>query len=588
MAWSRGAERAWPLGLLAAALVAVPPLGGEFLAYQVGLYLLYGMVAQGIVLAWGRCGFLPLGQALFFGLGAYVAGLALKGAASNGWWWLALPLAALLPAVLAWGLARVLFARRFENGPYFSLITLALSMLGFQIANQWSSVSGGFNGLGGIPELPGLDRYGNMYWLIATTCLVSTALFVWLERTPLNTLWRAVADNENRLQFFGFATDRLKALAFGLSGFMGGLAGLLYAPHQGLVTPQTTSFQLSAELVIWTAVGGRSSPYGALLGAVGIGLLSATLRQHFAYWEVLVAVLFIAVVLRYPGGLVAALQALAQRLGLVLQAPAAADAAPVSAPALRAIDEDAVLEFDAVVVRQRGVTILDGLSLRIETRGVHGLIGPNGAGKTSSFNVLTRRLPLAAGDIRWGGRSLAGLTADAVARLGIARKFQIPSVFPSLSVADHLRIALWARRATGADLLRAGTHGWTTPTRQAVEAEIPFLVTEQRRAAGELSQGQRQMLELAMTILPEPRLMLLDEPCAGLSTQETAQQLQVIAHAVARLGNTALLIEHDMSAVQALASLVHVMHQGRLLASGTLAEVQADAAVRKVYAGGHK
>ena len=582
------ADRAWPLGLLAAALVAVPLLGNDFLAYQVGLYLLYGMVAQGIALVWGRCGFLPLGQALFFGLGAYGAGLALKGAATNGWWWLALPFAALLPAVLAWGLARVLFARRFENGPYFSLITLALAMLGFQIANQWSSVSGGFNGLSGIPELPGLDRYSTLYWLIAAACLASTALFVWLERTPLGTLWRAVADNENRLQYFGFATDRLKALAFGLSGFMGGLAGLLYAPHQGLVTPQTTSFQLSAELVIWTAVGGRSSPYGALLGAVGIGMLSATLRQHFAYWEVLMALLFIVVVLRYPGGLIGALQARAKRVRLVSVAPDAPGPAPVPAPPPKAIDEQGALEFDAVVVRQRGVTILDGLSLRIDTQGVHGLIGPNGAGKTSSFNALTSRLPLAAGDIRWGGRSLAGLTADAVARLGIARKFQIPSVFTSLSVAEHLHIALWAQRASGADLLRTRTHGWTTPTRQALQAELPFLVTEQSRAAGELSQGQRQMLELAMTILPEPRLMLLDEPCAGLSTQETAQQLQVIARAVARLSNTALLIEHDMAAVEALAVQVHVMHQGRLLASGTLPEVQAHAAVRQVYAGGHK
>ena len=483
----------------------------------------------------------------------------------------------------------MLFARRFENGPYFSLITLALAMLGFQIANQWSSVSGGFNGLGGIPELPGLDRYSSMYWPIAVACLASTALIAWLERTPLGTLWRAVADNENRLQFFGFATDRLKALAFGLSGLLGGLAGVLYAPHQGLVTPQTTSFQLSAELVVWTAVGGRGSPYGALLGAVGIGLLSATLRQHFVYWEVGVALVFIAVVLRYPGGLVAALQALARpwRPGSRAALPGVT-AAPTPAPALRVAAEDAALEFDAVVVRQRGVTILDGLSLRLDTRGVHGLIGPNGAGKTSSFNALTSRLPLAAGDIRWGGRSLAGLTADAVARLGIGRKFQIPSVFPTLSVADHLRIALWAQRATGADLLRARTHGWTTPTLQALQAELPFLVSAQRRAAGELSQGQRQMLELAMTILPEPRLMLLDEPCAGLSTQETAQQLQVIARAVARLSNTALLIEHDMAAVQALATRVHVMHQGRLLASGTLAAVQADPAVRQVYAGGHK
>jgi len=109
---------------------------------------------------------------------------------------------------------------------------------------------------------------------------------------------------------------------------------------------------------------------------------------------------------------------------------------------------------------------------------------------------------------------------------------------------------------------------------------------EQR--AGALSQGQRQMLELAMTVLTEPRLLLLDEPCAGLSVHETKQQMQAIDLAVRELKATALLIEHDMAAVQALGERMHVLHQGRLLASGTLAEIQADVNVQAVYAGGRK
>jgi branched-chain amino acid transport system permease protein len=588
---------AWlPLAALAAALVAVPVLGDSFLAYQVGLYLLYGLVAQGIVLSWGRCGFLPLGQALFFGLGAYLAGGILKAAQAQPGWWLALPLAALLPGLLAYGVARILFARKHDSGPYFALITLALAMLGFQIANQWSSVTGGFNGMGGIPELPGVDRYEHMYGLIAALCLACTAGFVWLDRRPIGILWRAIADNENRLQFFGYATDRLKAAAFGLAGLAGGLAGLLYAPYQGLVTPQTTSFLLSAELVIWTAVGGRRSPSGALLGAVGIGLLSATLREHFVWWEAIVAGVFIVVVLRFPGGLAGALSMLARRIGWRPDEPAwrpstSALAAPPVRTAGGAVSSPPgadVLSFEGVRARQHGVTILDRLDLRIDTPGVHGLIGPNGAGKTSTFNAMTGRLPVAAGTILWRGRPLVGLTADAVARLGVGRKFQIPSVFPSLTVVDHLRIALWARRARGVDLLRASTQGWGTPLLRRLVAQLPFLEALAAHPAGSLSQGQRQMLELAMTLLPEPQLLLLDEPCAGLSTQETTRQLAVIAETVRALGSTALLIEHDMTAVESLAQQVHVLHQGRLLASGPMAAVQADPDVRRIYAGGRK
>jgi branched-chain amino acid transport system permease protein len=583
MAWWRGPEVWLPWCALAAALVAVPVLGDDYLAYQLGLYLLYGLVVQGIALTWGRCGFLPLGQALFFGVGAYVSGWVLKGTQSQPLWWLAWPLAVLVPALGAWALARVLFARRFESGPFFSLITLALAMLGFQIASQWSSVTGGFNGLGGIPDLPGLDRYSTLYGLIAAVVLAATAGWVALDRLPLGTLWRAIAEQENRLQFFGFATDRLKAAAFGLSGALGGLAGALYAPHQGLVTPPVLGFQLSAELLIWAAVGGRCSPYGALLGAVGIGWLSATLRQEFVYWEVIVALLFIAVVLRFPGGAVSLAAPLWRWL-------ARRDASPpaVMAPTRPGPRDAEGLVFDRVRVVQHGVTILDGLDLRVATRGVHGVIGPNGAGKTSAFNALTARLPLAAGQILWCGEDLAGLTADAIARRGIGRKFQIPPIFPSLTVAEHLRIATWAQRARGLDLLRMQTQHWRTPLRDVLEAQLPFLVEAADRPAGELSQGQRQMLELVLTLLPEPRLLLLDEPCAGLSTHETALQLALIETAVARLQATALLIEHDFSAVERLATQVHVLHQGRRLASGTLAQLQADAAVQAVYAGGRK
>lgn len=589
---------------LAVVLMLVPLIGGEFRAYQIGLYLLYGLAAQGITLAWGRAGLLPLGQALFFGAAAYGSGLVLKAAEARPLWWLAWPLVVLGPAAVAYVMARLLFARRSESGPYFSLITLALVMLGFQVANQWTSVTGGFNGLGNVPELPGLDRYGSMYWLIAALVLLVTATCVALRHSPLGLLWAAVAQNEGRLQFFGFATDRLKALAFAASALLAALGGALYAPHQGLVTPQAISVLLSAEMIVWTAVGGRHSPYGALLGAVGIGCLSAELRDRFALWEAMVAIVFVLVVLKAPGGLWGVIERgaaalLARRRVLRGSAPALADALP--APRLkphlgrpdhegpdRVAGADHALQFRELAVRAHGVNILNGLNLDVRGRGIHCVIGPNGAGKTSAFNALTGRLPISAGDVMLFGRPIRRFHPVALARLGVGRKFQVPTVFHDLTVAENIAVATWAHRCSPAELLSPALLRRRAPMLSLLEQAFPFLASEGNRLAGRLSQGQRQMLELAMAAIPEPRLLLLDEPCAGLSPDETRRQIRVVMQIVEALGATAVVIEHDLSAVEQMAGQVHVLHQGRLLAAGSLAEVQANAQVQAVYAGGRK
>lgn len=645
-----------PITALVVALIATPWIAGEFFAYELSLYLLYGIVAQGIALTWGRTGFLSLGQALFFGLGAYIAGHVLRGNFVPTQTVALLCLAAVIPAFIAYAIGRLVFARRHESGPYFALITLALVMFGYQLANQWSSVTGGFNGLGGIPTPFGLDRYGNYYYLVAIACVVSTGFIYWVGNTPLGTLWAAIAQNENRLQFFGYATGKLKAQAFAISALLAGSAGALFAGHQGIVTPQATSVTLSAELVIWTAVGGRRSPLGALLGAVVIGMLSTQLRDHFAYWEAIVAIVFIVVVLRFPNGMAGFFKHVVQgvpgftrrfksdsaqfqrsrslrpdpsgasaaanpeqrehrhdRVGSTACAPeagahrrdespgAAAPAAQLTglsvcthalAPPVRyrrgSNVSPATLQYENVYVRQGPVQILAGLNLSVQGPGIFCLIGPNGAGKTSSFNVLTGRLPLAKGNLYFNAERVNGLSADAIARRGLSRKFQIPSVFPELTVHDNLCVAIWAHRVSFAQLLDERIRDWQTPLLQQMLHAFPFLATQAAVPAGALSQGQRQMLEFAMTALTEPLLFLLDEPCAGLSVEETRHLSTVMARTIRELQATALIVEHDMAAVEALADQVYVLHQGQLLAVGSYAEIRRNPTVQATYVGGQK
>ena len=592
-------------------LALVPFVWGSFTAYELGLYLLYGMVGQGIALCWGRAGFLPLGQALFFGIGAYLAGAGLR--ALGGESWLLVPVlagACLAPALFAGVVGALVFHRQVGSGPYFSLITLALAMLGFQLANSLVEVTGGFNGMTGIPEPAGIDPFEHLYFVILAALALTTAVLGYLLRSPFGQLLAAVAQNEERLQFFGFRTSRLKALAFAVSAGVAGLAGALYAPHQGIVTPQAVGFLLSAELVIWTAVGGRASLAGPVLGAVAIGFLASGLRDAFLYWEVVVALVFVVVVLRWPGGIAGILRSAVDATvdATVEAAGRAAGRAGggtgrrphrwprpgEGAPAERRITLPAPVEkpvprlrFDAVDVAVGPVEILKGLSFEIDTRAIHCLIGPNGAGKTSVLDALTGKLPLAAGDIRWAGDSLAGEPVYGTAARGIGRKSQVPSIFPELTIGQNVDIALWANRLRPLDLVRMTPYRWRSPLLARLENRFAFF-GDAGKPAGALSVGERQMLDFALTMLAEPDLVLLDEPCAGLSVEETARMTEAIAELTAEIGATGIIVEHDMQVVERLSDHVLVMHQGRLLASGTMDEVRSDPDVQAVYAGGSK
>ena len=579
MAYSRAAKIA-----LALLLLAFPLLSDSFTAYQLGLYLLYGMVAQGIALCWGRAGFLPLGQALFFGIGAYLSGAALK--ADPGWVLLiaAFAVACLVPALLAGLIGALVFNRQTGSGPYFSLITLALSMLGFQLANSMSSLTGGFNGMTGIPGLPGIDTYETLYYVIASVLILSTLGLAHVMRAPFGQLLIAVRENEERLQFFGFRTSLLKAAAFAISGGLAGLAGVLYAPHQGIVTPQAVGFLLSAELLIWTAVGGRFGLIGPVAGAVLIGFMASGLRDTFRYWEVVVALIFILVVLKMPGGLSGLFSNLTSRLKSDGTKASRGDPVPLAEKGHREVPD---LAFEKVSVAMGPVRILEGLQFEISRTGIHCIIGPNGAGKTSALNVLTGRLPLNTGDIRWRGRSLAGTRPFRAAQAGIGRKFQVPSIFPDLTVRQNIEIALWANRISAAGMLSMQPYRWTTPMLSELQARFSFL-TDDSKPAGSLSVGQRQMLDFSMTVLAEPDLLLLDEPCAGLSTEETRQMIEAIAAVSTATKATFIIIEHDMQVVERLSDHVLVMHQGALLANGTMAEIRANPEVARVYSGGSK
>lgn len=575
-----------PASLLLAVLLLIPELFGDFTAYQIGLYLIYGIAAQGIGFLWGKAGVLPLGQALFFGVAAYVTAITLR---ADGGLVLNLALAVVALAViagLAFGLAALIFRGRNESGPYFSLITLALVMIAEQIAGTANDLTGGFNGMSGFDSLGGLDPFDGFYYVIVAVTVGVSLLLLTLNRLPVNLIARAVADNEPRLQLLGFPTHVIKGLAFAFAAILAALAGGLFASHQGIVTPASTGFALSAELVILAAVGGRFHVLGPLIGAVIVGWASAELRDSFPYWELLMALAFILVVLKAPGGVAELLERGFRAIWPRKPRPIAV---PLEAPEPHIERSPRTLAFKDARLRIGVVQILNGVSFETPATGIVSIIGPNGAGKTSALNTISGNLPLTSGRITLGEVRIDTRSPHKALASGIGRKLQVPSVFFSMSVPDNLTIAMMAGRARPLDYLKRATSRWRSPslTRLLKHPSVP-LQQETAEPAGTLPQGHRQFLEFAMTTAAEPALLLLDEPCAGLSTDETALMTDLVRAFQAETGGLVIIIEHDMSIVEAISEKVLVLHQGRVLAFDTYSAVRADPAVQGVYAGGTK
>lgn len=576
----------WPAALLAL-LVAPWLIDNPFALLLLSATGVTFLAALGLDLVMGFAGQVSLGHAALLGVGAYTSAiLTLK---------LGLPFAAgFLAAGLASGLVGLLLGIPSLRlaGPYLAMATMAFNLVVQRLLINWSELTGGPDGLPGLPPAAigpvVFDRRTSLY-LIAAVALGGLLIARNLARSRHGRALLAMRENELAASCLGVNLYRAKLLAFACSAVYAGFAGSLFAHLYGFISPISFGLETSLELLLAVLLGGPGTLTWPLAGALVVTVLpqlpalqSLQDFRLFAYGAILLA--SVIVMRRGFAGLVPT----RHRPGGARVT--AADGAPPLGPlALPPTAETPLLVLRGVRRRFGGVVALDGLDLAVVAGTVHGLIGPNGSGKTTALNVISGVYRPDAGEVLLDGRPVGGLSPNRLAKLGVARTFQNLRLFGELTVLENVQVGQhrWHRPPLLASLLglpAARAQEAAAARAAALLAAWLGLGDVLHQPALDLPHGRQRRLELARALAARPRLLLLDEPAAGLSGTEIAELRTLIEQARAA-GTTVLLVEHHLELVLDLCDRVTVLDRGRVIAEGPPAAVRADPRVAEAYLG---
>jgi branched-chain amino acid transport system permease protein len=572
---------AWPLAAVVLVLLAAGPLVfGTYLLNVLIQAFFFSIVAVTVDILWGYTGDLTFGQSAFVGNGAYAAGAVFThGGFSPGFVLLALLVAVAASAAVAALLGWLSFYR--GASPFFATVmSLVLPIVLSQLVLSGGQWTGSSSGLTGYQTF---DLSLQAWYWIAGAGLVLVATAGWLfVRSDGGRVLMAIRDNESRCSYLGIDTSRVKIVLLVVTAVVAGIAGFGYGSFSGVVAPELTGFVLGTQLIIWVALGGRGTLWGPVAGALLINVVTSYLSGSLPFaWQLILGAAFVTVIVLLPQGLVP-----------LLMRPFRGFATPRRVPTLveRPVRDDGGAQADSgMALRMQGVArhfgslkVLQGIDLSARAGELVGLIGPNGAGKTTLMRCMSDGAERSAGEVALCGHDIRRLPAERCVRFGLGRKFQNANIFDTLTVAECLRIA--GTLLERPSLLRV-SDSLALPPYALDVVRATGLDQKLAAVAKDLSHGEQQALELAMVLALEPRIVLLDEPTAGLTKTERTQIGGVLAALAHRYRLCCLLVEHDLDFVAEIATRIVVLHQGRIVMEGSFEEVVHSELVRTIYAG---
>lgn len=567
------------------AVAALPMLvHGEFvlfLATQIGIYFL---VALGLNLLSGYGGQISLGHGALVAIGAYAAAIAIVDHGLSFW------VALVLSVVLAAGAGALMALPAFRlSAWYFALITLCFANVVGGLLTEWRGLTHGFAGIVGIPKpvvLGHVLSQAQLYWMLLAICL---ALFLMIRNLIHSRFGRALMglhDHSVLVQGVGASLVQLKMQAFVISAALAGLAGAFMAVHKTVITPEDFPSDLSIFFLLVIVLGGMAKLHGALIGTL-VFFIVPELLASLQGWRLLIyGGALLLLILFAPSGLAGGLEALAKRRRRV--GPDPVDESSFGEAKLPSIDGQALV-IEGVSKRFGGIAALSEISLSLEPGAVHGIVGPNGSGKTTLLNLISGYYPLDGGSIAIGGEEVAGKGAGSIARMGVRRTFQTPRFIPDLNVLENVMLGAFSDERSSLTSIALSMPGARKEAAERSAEAFRYLrfVGLHKRAqesAADIPHGQQRLIEIARALVGRPKLLLLDEPAAGLSLSEL-DGLAALVREIAQLGTTVIIVEHHLELVAALASAVTVLDGGRVLARGTPEAVFNDAAVMAAYMG---
>ncbi len=574
-----------PLTAGALALAYFAGTAGPYDLRLLSIAGIYAILVIGFQFLFGYAGAVSLAQSCFFGLGAYVTGiLGTLGFETT----ITFPLSIVIPALLAIIIAVPML--RLDDH-YFSLATLAVSLLVELIATQWTSMTGGTNGLSGIPPLTiaGIeirDRFSTM--VVVWVVLAIAALVFWQTTRGLyGRTFHLMRESPPAAAGAGLDVAAMRFSAFVFSAVYAGAAGALMAHVVRVISPEQLGLPLMVSCLTMTVIGGRLSAAGAIVSALLITYLREWFRSFENYTMIAYGGMTLVFLILAPYGLIGALERIRSR---VLAEPREAVPEPKPLPPQSVLPMAGLplLRLERISKFFGGVRAVEEVSLELKAGEIVGLIGPNGSGKTTLLNIISGLYTADQGSVSIAERDVTAWAAFKIARLGVARTFQHIHLVDDLSVIDN--IAIGRAFSSGASLWSSLSAGGSDPRLVAARAagmsaaKVLGVANYAAIPCGDLAYGLRRRVEIARALVSAPRLLLLDEPAAGLNEAEQ-QDLARRVKSIAAAGVTLLVVEHNLVFLAGLVERMICLDYGRIIASGRPEEVRSDPRVIEAYLG---